>query len=174
MQAVESGSLDTANLSQGMISLADVVTEAMGGTSGAIYGIFLSAFAATLSRSYKASEGITGKYIANAATEALKTLEKFTGARVGDRTLMDALIPFVNEFQASIGDASTFEALQKATDSSIAGAEKTRHMQSRFGRSTYVDEKQAMEGFDGATTRIPDPGACGITAILRGVIKALQ
>ena len=172
--AVEAGTLETSNLSQGTIVLADVVTEAMGGTSGAIYGIFLSAFAASLSRSYTAPDGITGKYLANAASEALKVLEKFTGARVGDRTLMDALIPVVNEFQVAAASADILGALQKATDFAIAGSEKTRHMQSRFGRSTYVDEKQAMEGVDGATTRIPDPGACGITAILRGIIKAIE
>ena len=78
----------------------------MGGTSGALYSIHLSALARGVVQT--ASSDITIVEMAHAAEFALKALGKYTPARVGDRTLVDALDPFVRELNRThdIGKAA--------------------------------------------------------------------
>ncbi|KAJ6012648.1 dihydroxyacetone kinase [Penicillium canescens] len=172
-KGIETETVSNSSLSRGMVALADIVTEAMGGTSGAIYGIFLSAFAAALNRSYNEDCDVNGNCFARAATDALVVLKNFTGARVGDRTLMDSLIPFVVEFELASKELDTVNALKRAIEEATAGCENTRFLESKFGRSTYVDS-HVVEGTSGTAAHIPDPGACGIVAVLTGLLKALS
>ncbi|KAL1846394.1 Dihydroxyacetone kinase 2 [Paecilomyces lecythidis] len=174
LQGAESGSIPTHSLTQGTLALAEIVTEAMGGTSGGIYGIYLSAFASSLNQLYEENAKIDVRYFARAATEALNALEKFTGARVGDRTLMDALIPFVTTLDsASKEKPQGLAALETAVAAASEGSESTRNLQARFGRSAYVkDDSGETQGEEAA--RVPDPGAYGLAAVLNGLLKALK
>ena len=71
----------------------------MGGTSGALYSIYLSALAQGVAQSNLSK--VTVPVLAKAAEFALTALGKYTPARVGDRTLVDALDPFVKELSES-------------------------------------------------------------------------
>ena len=71
----------------------------MGGTSGALYSIYLSALAQGVSTAKESK--VTISVVAQAAEFALAALGKYTPARVGDRTLVDALDPFVRELSES-------------------------------------------------------------------------
>lgn len=172
---LDAGILPVSSLSRGMATLAELVTDAMGGTSGAIYGIFLSSLAAALGRSYNDEIGLNGRYFALALSDALEVLKRFTGARIGDRTLMDALIPFVTTFKELSLDKNTVDALSFAIKNAADGCESTRYMESRFGRSTYVGNTAAGTNHIGPSAiQVPDPGACGIVAVLTGLLNALQ
>jgi len=83
----------------------------MGGTSGALYSIYLSALAQGLTRSEESivSLGV----IAKAADFALTALGKYTPARVGDRTLIDALNPFVKVLNETQDLVKAVEAARK-------------------------------------------------------------
>lgn len=122
----------------------------MGGTSGALYCIFLTALASSL-----ASE----ESVAKALEKALGELCKYTNARVGDRTMMDALIPFV---ESLAGGGEVGKALEKAKE----GVEGTKKMEAKLGRSTYLDES--------ATRGVPDPGAYGLLVLLEGMAGAKE
>ncbi|KAL3442307.1 Dak1-domain-containing protein [Aspergillus insuetus] len=173
-QALKKKSLASKGFPLGIKALADVVIDAMGGTSGALYGIYLTAFAAALNRFYKEDSALNAQLFAAAASEGLEVLFKFTGARVGDRTLMDALIPFVTQLQKS-KDKGGSVAFREALDCAVCGCESTRQLEARFGRSTYVNEMAGLETVDGGDIRrLPDPGACGIIAVLTGIQKALS
>ena len=119
----------------------------MGGTSGALYCIFLTALAAAL-----ASEDS----VAGALKAALEQLCKYTRARLGDRTMMDALIPFV-ETLSETGD------VEMAVSRAGEGVDGTKTMEAKLGRSTYLDES--------ATRGVPDPGAYGLLVLLRGMAE---
>jgi len=71
----------------------------MGGTSGALYSIYLSALAQGVAQTKEPR--VTLSVMSNAAEFALTSLGKYTPARVGDRTLVDALDPFVMELSES-------------------------------------------------------------------------
>ena len=71
----------------------------MGGTSGALYSIYLSALAQGVTQSGEST--ISLAVMAKATQFALTALGKYTPARVGDRTLVDSLDPFVKELNES-------------------------------------------------------------------------
>ncbi|KAK4499224.1 hypothetical protein PRZ48_009737 [Zasmidium cellare] len=129
--------------------VADLVSELevnMGGTSGALYCIYLTALSASLA---------SAPSIPSALKSALEQLCKYTRARVGDRTMMDALIPYIETLEGSGGDAG--QAMEKAKE----GVEGTKKMEAKLGRSTYLDES--------ATRGVPDPGAYGLLVLFGGM-----
>jgi triose/dihydroxyacetone kinase / FAD-AMP lyase (cyclizing) len=135
----------------------------MGGTSGAIYAIFLNAVVTSLAKKTVdvISPASVKVLIAEALGEGLGELFKYTLARKGHRTLMDALIPFVETFQEK-GD------FREAYEEACRGAKSTAKMTAVLGRASYVG-KERFAGEDG----IPDPGALGIVSILKGINKGL-
>lgn len=141
-------SKDLARLPETVAALVHDLEVNMGGTSGALYCIYLTALAAAL-----ASE-LT---VPQALKAALDQLLKYTRARLGDRTMMDALIPFIDTLLDS-GDVEA--ALSKTKD----GVDGTKKMEAKLGRSTYLDES--------ATQGVPDPGAHGLYVLLSGMAKA--
>lgn len=130
--------------------LADVIEENIGGTSGAIYSIFVNALAQSLRESdaKKADLSVWAK----AALSAIVQLRKYTPAQPGDRTLVDALQPFI----VQLAETKDLVAAAKAARE---GAEKTRGAKPKLGRSVYV-------GDIGDT---PDPGAIGVAVFVEGM-----
>jgi dihydroxyacetone kinase len=89
-----------------------------------------------------------------AAAFALETLSTYTPAQPGDRTLMDALHPFVKSLP---------DGLEAAVKACQVGAESTKGMKAKLGRSVYVGE--AGERWRDT----PDPGAWGVLAVASGL-----
>lgn len=98
----------------------------------------------------------------SAARHALATLMTYTKARVGDRTLMDTLCPFIDTLNDDASNLS--EAIEKAKE----GAMSTRDLSAKLGRSSYLSNKEVLE------SGIPDAGAFGLSEILTGLGKALE
>lgn len=167
------GSNDLCNLSQGLLTLSSSTRNAMGGTSGALYGIFLSSFASSVQKLYGEMHTTDLKLFVKSAEHALRTLAGYTTARQNSRTLMDGLIPYIFELSklASSGDHDTRSVLERALKAAEEGTEATKWMQSSFGRSTYVG---AASDDSFPTHGIPDPGACGIVSIARGILASFQ
>lgn len=135
----------------------------MGGTSGAIYAIFLNAVSTALDEEEEApNEGLQAALV-HALQKGLSELYKYTSARVGGRTMMDALIPFVEALSQQARD------LEAAVDAAESGAQRTRNMDALLGRASYVSKDQFALEEDG----IPDPGALGIVALLKGIVASL-
>ncbi|THW72108.1 dihydroxyacetone kinase [Aureobasidium pullulans] len=151
--------LDTQDAVIFMDRIISTIETSMDGTSGAIYAIFLNALAAGL-RSQSPESGkkeVTTQVWAEAAKQALEGLGKYTPARPGDRTLVDALEPFIKQLVAT-GD------LKKAAQAAKEGTDATKGMKASLGRSVYVGN----EGFK----EVPDPGAYGLSEFLTGLAKA--
>jgi dihydroxyacetone kinase len=161
-QSLLTARINTFDLLECTLQIAATIETSMGGTSGALYGIFLSAFASGLSH----QESASFPAIATAAKHALAILEKYTPARCGDRTLMDALIPFVEAIYEH-RDEEPREALRKGLEAAENGFEATRHMRAKLGRASYVDPA-VFEG-----EGVPDPGALGVVAVIRGVLEGV-
>ncbi|KAL2061661.1 hypothetical protein VTL71DRAFT_7038 [Oculimacula yallundae] len=139
---------DLSKLPSTLSDLVDDLEVNMGGTSGALYCIFLSSLAQSLRSSSSFAEGLEG---------ALNSLLKYTRARLGDRTCLDCLIPFVETLKKT-GDAKI--ALKDARE----GVESTKKLEAKLGRSSYLDES--------ATRGVPDPGAYGLLMLLEGMVSA--
>ena len=139
--------------------IAHVVESNMDGTSGALYAIFLNSLAYNLSLQDKGQASpTTAKIWAKALQGALTSLGKYTPARPGDRTMVDALQPFVNTLVET-------EDFTKAVEAAKKGSESTQGMEASLGRSVYV-------GGDN-WKKVPDPGAFGLAQLLAGINLAL-
>lgn len=149
---------ENVSLSALFQKIASTVETSMGGTSGAIYAIFLNA----VSNAIASSSDAVAVAIPGALRAGLDELSKYTSARKGHRTLMDALIPFVEDLERT-GDFT------RACDAARSGAEKTKQLEALLGRASYVD-KEVFEKEGG----VPDPGALGVVSVLRGVQEGLK
>ena len=148
--------------------LGDLVETAMGGTSGGLYSIFISSMGSYLKKIDDKTDGgidVDKAQFAKTVKAGLEGLQKYTRARVGHRTLMDTLIPFVDTF-AQTGD------LDKAADAAHEGAESTRKLAAKFGRASYVGEEEFRK-FD-SEGGLPDPGAIGLDALIHGFVSAYK
>ncbi|KAL9937910.1 hypothetical protein V8E36_003455 [Tilletia maclaganii] len=157
--------------------ISEIVEGSMGGTSGALYALFFSALGASL-RAGRARGGEEGGGVwGPASLEALESLSQFTPARKGDRTLIDALDPFVRTLASSSSSSTTFEDAVKA---SRAGAEATAGMVARLGRAAYVGEQRSehdcegREKAEGGEKRLPDPGAIGVAVLVEGLLEGYK
>uniref|UniRef100_A0A8C1M5Q7 Triokinase/FMN cyclase n=2 Tax=Cyprinus carpio TaxID=7962 RepID=A0A8C1M5Q7_CYPCA len=110
------------NLGRLLADLALLVQQSMGGSSGALYCIFLSAAAPHLMQS---SDGAAWAKALHAGTEAMK---RYGGAEPGDRTMPLAYL------------------LQKAD----LGAESTRNLTARAGRASYIASEHLTQPDPGA------------------------
>lgn len=142
-----------------LFSTTDAVDD-MGGSLGAILGILLSAFTSSLQDIVKnTGTTVDASTYAQALSQAVTILEKYTGAREGDRTVMDVLIPFANAFtQTNDFHAAVQVAYEKA--------EGTKNLKAKFGRASYVAEAQGQS--------IPDPGAWALYEWVAGMSKAIK
>jgi dihydroxyacetone kinase len=167
--AFDKSEISKEDLVQALQQISVLVGDAMGGTSGAIYGIFLNSLVASLNEAL-VHESVTrdAKILGTSGQSALRKLETYTKARKGHRTLMDALIPFVETFAAS-EKSDPVAALKEAVQAAIQGTKDTSKMKPSLGRATYVRADIFAEG-----KGFPDPGAVGLCSILRGILKAVD
>lgn len=141
MAALDAGCAQNGSVFEFLKALIRAVDD-MGGTLGAIFGILLSAFYGSLK---------TSPVYPTALHEGVTSLKTHTSARQGDRTVMDVLIPFSDEFVKADFQAALKVAHEKA--------EATRYLKPKMGRATYVGEHQ----------EVPDPGAWALYEILAGL-----
>nr|XP_045373647.1 triokinase/FMN cyclase isoform X1 [Camelus bactrianus]XP_045373648.1 triokinase/FMN cyclase isoform X1 [Camelus bactrianus]XP_045373649.1 triokinase/FMN cyclase isoform X1 [Camelus bactrianus]XP_045373650.1 triokinase/FMN cyclase isoform X1 [Camelus bactrianus] len=149
-----------ASPAQLLSKLSLLLLEKMGGSSGALYGLFLTAAAQPL----KAKTDLPAW---SAAMDAgLEAMQKYGKAAPGDRTMLDSLWAAGQELQAwKSPGANLFQILTKAVKSAEAAAEATRNMEAGAGRASYISSARLDQ---------PDPGAVGAAAILRAILEALQ
>lgn len=79
--------------------------------------------------------------------EMANEIQRRGGAKVGDKTILDAFIPAIEEFEKNEND-NIVSALCSATEKAKEGAEKTKGMESKIGRSSWLGER-ANEHIDG-------------------------
>ncbi|KAG6883869.1 hypothetical protein C0992_007579, partial [Termitomyces sp. T32_za158] len=122
--------------------------------------IFFSALAQGLHSNATTDVTVTAKLWSNALTYALTKLYTYTRARPPSRTLVDPLAAFVETLTKSSGGD-----LRAAVQAAAAGAEHTRDVEAKAGRSAYVEGDRLRK------EKIPDPGAWGIKTILESLVN---
>lgn len=157
-QGLDSGNVDLKVAASTVMSIGTIASDVYGGTSGAIYELFLAGLAQAFTSMPR--QPVTIKEWSSASSQALKSLFTFTPARPGMRTLIDALEPFVVELEKS-------QDLTKAVAAAKEGMEKTKRLDAKLGRSVYQGEgNEEMK-------QTPDPGAEGIAEVVAGLLKGL-
>ena len=136
----------------------------MDGTSGAIFAIFINALAHGLRAQGQEKPDSTLKATtavwAQALDYSITALHKYTPAKRGDRTLVDALDPFT----AVLTKTHDLHAAAKASQEA---ADDTKNLAPKLGRTVYVGNEGSWFG------KIPDPGAYGLSEFFAGLAKAV-
>lgn len=144
---------------------ADAWADRAGGTSGALWGVALRAVAERLG-----DEGTpTGADLAAGVSEARDGIMRYGKAQVGDKTMVDALVPFADTLLQQVqAGTPTAHAWRTAADATTAAAAATADIPAKLGRArTHGD----------ASLGTPDAGAHSFALIvqrLTAVIAAEQ
>ncbi len=145
--------LETDDIGAFLKSCGMIITEHCGGASGPIWG---SAFRGMGKYAQDKSE-LSLAELGEMLQSAIDAIQKRGGAKLGDKTLLDALIPLVESIRASVASQSDFlPAFRAATQAAVDGAEKTRLISASKGRASYVGER---------SVNFPDAGATAIGVI---------
>ncbi|MGA8028585.1 MAG: dihydroxyacetone kinase subunit DhaL, partial [Bryobacteraceae bacterium] len=144
------------NPADALNSAAHTLQQTVGGSSGAFYAVALLRAAASL----RARNMDDPRAWAQASLEACDAISELGGANAGDRTMLDALLPFANTFSEGLDSKPTTQALDAAVRAAEAGAAATAQMMPRRGRSSYLGERVIGH---------PDPGAVAVAIWLRAV-----
>ena len=131
-----------------------ILTKRIGGTSGPIWGTaFLRAGA---SMSNAPDDAIA------ALRAAIDGIKQRGDTDLGDKTLLDALVPAVDELEASL-DQGAGVALERAAVRARESAEATKGMLAKRGRAAYTGERSRDS---------VDAGAVGVAVLLEAVSQA--
>ena len=144
--------------------IAEIAEKEMGGSSGAMYSIFFESASAILEK----VEQITLSALSEALDEGLANMRKYGRASPGDRTMIDAIHPFLEVLRAakqSSTDKDYLGIFEKATQAAEKGAIDTIKMKAAAGRASYVAESEL---------KYPDPGAHAIGIIMRAIFEAYK
>ena len=95
--------------------------------------------------------------------KALKALSDMSGAKVGDKTMMDALIPAVEAAQNAKDDVMA--VLEAAKEAAARGAKESEQYVSKYGRARSYKEK---------TIGTPDAGAVSTSLFFAGLCDGLK
>ena len=93
--------------------------------------------------------------------KAFEELDEMSGAKVGDKTMMDALIPASEAIAAYEGDSEA-ELFTQAAAAAAAGAENSKNFPSKYGRAKSYGTK---------TIGTPDAGAMSMSCFFQGLAK---
>jgi dihydroxyacetone kinase len=138
-----------------LMSLSNILRRQIAGSSGPFYAVGLGRAAACLKR---------GEGWAEAFDAACAAISELGGASVGDRTMLDALVPAAAAFRLSLGRGQPWlAAVGAAAEAAQQGARATAKLVARRGRSVYLGDR---------VLGAPDPGAEAVAVWLKGIARA--
>ena len=120
-----------------------------GGTSGVLWGAMLGALGARL--------GDTGRpdsaTVAAGMRDGYDALIRLGGAAPGDKTMLDALLPFVEELERRVADGEPWQqAWRAAADLATEAARATADLRPKVGRARPLAERSVGTPDAGATS----------------------
>ncbi|XP_041416800.1 triokinase/FMN cyclase isoform X2 [Xenopus laevis] len=143
-----------------LMALSQVLLEKMGGTSGALYSLFLIAAARPL------QSACGPQAWASAMEDGIEAMKRFGGAEPGDRTMLDPLCAAAAVLQSlRIPGCDLMQIVSSAAQRAMEAAESTRHMIAGAGRASYIGSSSLNR---------PDPGAIAVAAILKAIKEGLD
>ena len=132
----------------------------MGGASGVIFGSLYLAGA----KGMEASGALTAKDLAEMERKSLAAIQERGKAEVGDKTMVDALVPAVAAMEENYGKG-LLAMLQAAEEAAAKGVEDTKKYQAKFGRAKSLMERAI--GYQ-------DAGATSVWLILQGMREFVE
>lgn len=153
------------NADRSLAALLKAVGWELMGVDGGCAPPLLGSLFNGMAKAAKGLEALDSAALAAVFEAGLASLAKQSKANVGDKTMMDALVPAVGAMTAGAAAGQSPGAmLAAAAAAAEAGAAATTTMQARFGRARNLGERSI-----GAA----DAGATSMSLIFRGFADAV-
>jgi dihydroxyacetone kinase-like protein len=150
------------SLSEGLALIGKTLMTEIGGSMGPIYGTFFI----QMSLKSKDKPETDARLFGEMLRPVCVSLEDLGGAKVGDKTLMDTVIPAQEAYQAAVDAGATMEeALKKMADAAEKGKKSTLNLVAKIGRSARLGER---------SRGVLDAGATSAALILQTFARVLS
>jgi dihydroxyacetone kinase phosphoprotein-dependent L subunit len=156
-------SFNRADIGTFLIKVGTVFASHAGGTSGPIWGTaFLKA-----GLKAKGKTELTTDDLVQMGRAAVQGMMARGGAQVGDKTLLDAIIPALDKVEelCKNGQCDFKSAFQTASEVATAAVEGTRHWPAKRGRQSYAGDR---------TIGTLDPGIVAVAMMLTAVAHEID
>lgn len=159
IRAKAQSTTEDESISDMFATLSRDIMNVNGGSAGPLYGTIIEGFGEGLEDMETVDEsGIKAMF-----DGGLENIRLISTAKVGDKTLMDTLIPACKKAEES--DSPLPQLLADVAEAGEQGAEYSKQCQSKFGRARFHKE---------ATIGTMDAGAYSLSCLLRGFSNALN
>ena len=140
----------------------DAWADKGGGTSGAIWGEMLVALGAAVGD----DDAVTADAVGAGVAAMKDAVMSFGKAKPGDKTMIDAIVPFSDDLTARLAAGDTLiDAWSHAADVATSAAEATSELTARLGRARSHGDK---------SLGTPDPGAVSFALVAHTVLDVLK
>ncbi len=150
------------SLAEALDTLGTVLMTEIGGSMGPLYGVMFTQFAETIEK----SDAIDAATFSTMLHNGLDGIQAIGSAKVGDKTLLDTLVPAISAFDTAVGSGKSFgEALQALVAAAEAGRDSTRDLVAKIGRASRLGER---------SLGVLDAGATSCALILKSLADGVE
>ncbi len=150
------------SLTEGLNILGSTLLEDIGGSMGPLYGIFFDEMA----NAGNDAEWIDAITFRKMITAALEGIQEISSAQIGDKTLMDVLIPAKESYCKALDSGKDFAAsLEQMKEAANSGWLSTRDMMAKIGRASRLGER---------SIGVLDAGATSCNIIIQTLAASIQ
>jgi dihydroxyacetone kinase-like protein len=133
-----------------------------GGSTGPLLGSLYMG----MSESVEGKDTLDGAALAAMFRAGLNGMSEQSKANVGDKTMMDAIMPAVDAMEAAAVEGKSIDDMfADAAKAAADGAEATKSMQAKFGRARNLGER---------TIGHKDPGATSMSLIFQSFADSIS
>lgn len=152
----------TEGLAASFTLLGDTLLGGIGGSMGPLYGTFFLEMAASLA----GAATLDAAGCARMLHAGLNGVTELGGAKPGDKSMLDALVPAIAAFDEALAGGAEFAACLDAMAAAAAeGRDATRGMVARIGRAARLGER---------SRGVLDAGAASCCLILQTLAEGLK
>jgi dihydroxyacetone kinase-like protein len=152
---------DPGDLSHGLTLLSRVLMMRIGGSMGPLYGKIFKA----MGKTFRDQEQIDADLFGDALTRVKVEMEALSPARIGDKTLVDALFPAIDAYGQTLDEGGSFaDSLAAMKQAAEAGRDATEGMVAKIGRSSRLGER---------SRGVIDAGAASCALLLGAMAETL-
>jgi len=151
-----------AGLARALAVLGETLINGVGGSMGPLYGTFFGAMSEVLGD----REFLDAPVFSAMLNAGLKAIQEIGEAKVGDKTLLDALVPAWAAFDAALAAGWPFaECLARMAAAAEQGRDSTRDLVARVGRASRLGER---------SRGVLDAGATSCALLLQSTARSLE
>lgn len=150
----------TYNLSEALSTLGETLLDDIGGSMGPLYGMLFDEMAMAC----EDAEDIDAEIFGEMMTNAVEGIQEISPAKVGDKSLIDTLVPAKEAFIAAKEEGKEFvQCLEAMNEAAEKGWQSTEDLVAKIGRASRLGER---------SRGVLDAGATSCYFIVTGIGKA--